>query len=448
MESATPQKTPEIFPASRKNSHPAKKKKPAKPYPEFPLYAHSCGQWAKKIQYKIRYFGPWAAPNGSLKNFIEERDHLYAGVKPPTDPDGVTLDELVNRWLVFQRSKRDAGEIGQRHYDECIREGDRMLEILGRTRPVATLRVEDFVTLRARAVEKYNATTATNIITRWRSVFKWGHDVGGIIDHVRYGGALALPSAKLRRRALRERGPMDVSAADVHALLSVATARKDLAMYAMILLGVNCGLGNTDCSELRDGHLDLKSGVMEDRRSKTDVQRRAVLWPETVKALRKHLKGLKRSVDGDMGTRIFSSDMGLQLVHHADGPKSAKVDTVAVEFGKLARAAGVHRDGIGFYALRRVFRTVADETKDFPAIDLAMGHTANNRAGAAFRAGADINAEMGGRYRQRISDERLWVVAAHVRTWLFGDSAAVWGNPFSKNIEKNKEKEEKITKKT
>lgn len=33
--------------------------RPAKPYPDFPLFAHPTGYWAKKIKGRLHYFGQW-----------------------------------------------------------------------------------------------------------------------------------------------------------------------------------------------------------------------------------------------------------------------------------------------------------------------------------------------------------------------------------------------------
>ena len=61
-----------------------RRNKPRKPYPEFPLYAHAGGVWAKRIRGKEHYFGPWNDPNGALDRYLKERDFLFAGHRPST----------------------------------------------------------------------------------------------------------------------------------------------------------------------------------------------------------------------------------------------------------------------------------------------------------------------------------------------------------------------------
>ena len=86
--------------------------------------------------------------------------------------------------------------------------------------------------------------------------------------------------------------------------------------------------------------------------------------------------------------------------------KAVLSDGIGLQFGKLTRATKTYRPGRSFYALRHTFRTVADEVGDRRAIDLVMGH----------EPGGDI----ANHYVERISDERLKIVAQHVRGWLFG----------------------------
>ena len=100
---------------STPNYTPDKPRKPAKPSPDFPLFAHAAGVWAKKIRGKMPYFGPWSDPEGALKNYQAQAEALHAGRKPrPAAPEGATVKEVVNHFLYAKEVQKDAGELSPR----------------------------------------------------------------------------------------------------------------------------------------------------------------------------------------------------------------------------------------------------------------------------------------------------------------------------------------------
>jgi integrase len=164
-------------------------------------------------------------------------------------------------------------------------------------------------------------------------------------------------------------------------------------MRAMILLGLNAGLGNTDVALLKAENLDLNTCWIDYPRPKTGTVRRAPLWPETVSSL----AAVSKDQSGD---RLFF--IGPRGVDYVGGRKGYRVNQ---EFVRVATVAKV--TGHSFYDLRRTFQTIGEGCHDLSAVQAIMGH-------------APGRADMSAIYRQGVEDDRLQRVVDHVREWLFG----------------------------
>ena len=95
-----------------------KLKKPAKPYPDFPLFPHATKRWAKKILGKFHYFGPWNDPDAALQRYLDQKGDLHAGRTPHVQADGLTVRDLLNRFLIHKRHLLDARELGPQSFGE------------------------------------------------------------------------------------------------------------------------------------------------------------------------------------------------------------------------------------------------------------------------------------------------------------------------------------------
>ena len=93
-------------------------RKPAKPYPDFPLFPHATRRWAKKIRGRLHYFGSWDDPDGALRKYLEQKDDLHAGRSPRVTGEGLMVRDLANRFLTAKRHLVDTGEIVQRTFTD------------------------------------------------------------------------------------------------------------------------------------------------------------------------------------------------------------------------------------------------------------------------------------------------------------------------------------------
>jgi integrase len=378
--------------------------KPTKPYKEYPLFPHANGQWSKKIKGRLAFFGPWRDPEGALQRYIDQKDELHAGRQPRArlQHEGMTLRELVNHFLTAKKRKVDAGELKLMSFNSLYRTSRHLIEHLGPDRRVDDITPDDFGRLRAKYAKGHGPIYLGDQVQRTRAVFKHGHEAGLLPNPMKFGPEFIKPSRKNVRLARREGPARLFEQCELEALLKVAS----VPMQAMILLGINAGMGNTDVAELRRSAIDMKNAVIAYPRPKTGIDRRCPLWPQTVKAIKAALKerpeaksdkhadllfitrwgnpwmqaGAPTKVVCDKCDSIFDPDQAKARCPKCNAvapPRrtlASSTDSVGNEFLKLFRLAKIERRGRGFYSLRHTFRTVADEVGDRPAIDKIMGH--------------------------------------------------------------------------
>jgi len=183
-------------------------------------------------------------------------------------------------------------------------------------------------------------------------------------------------------------------------------------MKAMILLGINCGLGNSDVANLPITAVDLKAGWLNYPRPKTGISRRCPLWKETTQAIKVAIEE-RRAPKEQVDVRLaFITKYGRKWAAAAmsePDPETGKVknwcsDPVTAEFSKLLVTLGLKRPGLSFYALRHTFETIGGDSRDQVAVDAIMGHARDDMASV---------------YREKIEDDRLLAVTKHVHKWLF-----------------------------
>lgn len=365
----------------------------------FPLRIHVTGQWTKFIKGRDYYFG--TDKEAALVKYVRLLADLKAGRVPLPLRDGeTTLADLCNAFLAAKRLRVDSGELTPGTWSQYRGACVRVLEAFGRDRAAADLAPDDFGRLRASAADTLGPRALGQFTILVRSMFGWGYETGRLKVPALFGPDFSPPPKRLVRLARSERGPMLISAENLRAMLALA----DPQLKAMLLLGINCGYGPSDCSRLNRDDLQTEPGWLSGLRKKTGTPRRCPLWPETVAALEATESVRPAARDYLDAYAAFLTRAGRRWVRHVDrgNMPATRRDSLGTAFDRLAKRCGVKLPG-RFYVLRHTFRTVADETKDQVAVRLIMGHT---------DPGIDDH------YRERVGDERLRAVAEHVWAWL------------------------------
>lgn len=336
-----------LRPSSRKA---ASKHKPGKPYPNFPLFAHASGRWAKKINGTLNYFGPWAKRESgklvhipgdgwqaALDNYKAKADDLHAGREPRAPSgDGCTIKQLVNAFLRSKQAKLDAGELARNTFADYHTVCGRLVKHFGHLRRVDGLHPDDFERFRRRLAQTLSVVSLKNAINKSRIIFKFAHDQRLIAQPVHYGQSFEKPSAKMIRKARNEAGPRLFTADEIKQILNSA----DVYLKAMTLLAINAAMGNTDVAYLPIDAIDFAGGWLTYPRPKTEIQRRIRLWPETLDALKKAIKARpkpKHPEDDDLVFITIQGNRWVRQTPHRKNPDTfTTVNTVGAEIQRFA----------------------------------------------------------------------------------------------------------------
>ena len=400
-----------------------RRRKPAKPYPSFPLTPHNNGQWCKKIRGKVHFFGVWEDPDAALENYLRVAEDLHAGRQPQQgtiSADGPNVKQMCNQYLTYQLHRAESGEISIRWFESCRTVVEDFARFMEPGRLLSNLRPDDFFQYRQKLHRRGLAShkglgvhALIRAVTVVRGMLKYAYESDLIDRPIKYGKGLERPSAALKRKSRKAseqvNGKRLFEADQIRAMLKAA----GISLRAMVLLGINGGFGNTDCARLPITAVDWERALIEFDREKTGVERVVPLWPETIEALRRALTNRPEPIDEEAGRLLFLTAFGRPWVRETvrrspenEIKRVIPVDSINQEFDKLLKKLGFKRKGLGFYALRHTFRTWADEVRDQHAIHRIMGHTIPG---------------MSGIYVEEISLDRLRAVVNHVREKLFAE---------------------------
>ncbi len=259
--------------------------KAKKPRPDFPLFPHATGRWAKKVRGRLRYFGKVSDdPQGeaALQKWLDQKDDLLAGRVPRILSDGLTIRDLCNRFLTNRRNKLDSGELAAVSFADYHAACARIVQAFGPSRLVADLDASDFERFRMSMAKGWSPVTLANEIQRIRVVFRYAEQNQLVPTPIRYGSEFRKPSRKVLRASRAAKGERMFQRDDLRKIIDAA----GVPMKAMILLGINTAMGNNDIACLPLRSADLTSGWLDFPRPKTGITRRCLLWPETVGAIR------------------------------------------------------------------------------------------------------------------------------------------------------------------
>ena len=328
---------------------------------KFPLTLHPTGQYCKKIKGKLYYFG--VDKKRALDRYHEQAAYLHSGhgLMPKSTDEKISVRNLCNLYLEHQQTRMEAGDLTERYYADQVKSLRNFAICIGPSCLISEIRTMYLQNYRNKLLRAYNSAAGLNLnIAIMKAMFHWAKK-NDVVQNIPNIDAISKVKAIQKERVI-----FDVK--QIEKLIEHASVQ----MCAMIWLGLNCGFGCTDCSELTWEDLDLKKKRVRLPRKKTGIGRNLPLWPETVRAIKKIPKS---------GELVFYTSKGnswvrtIQSVDKNGNMKYTKDNALSKKFSKLLKKTGIKTEkGVGFYTLRRTAATLAAKSGDPFAVQRLLGH--------------------------------------------------------------------------
>jgi integrase len=259
--------------------------------------------------------------------------------------DGCTLQLLCNEFLNTKRKKLETAELSERSFRDYFSTCERLIGFFRKDQRVDDLCPKNFEDFRSVLAERYGTVALKNEINRCRVVFKYAKDMKLITDLVEYGKSFDRPSVKMIRLARNEAGENMFKTEEVRLILDaldgkeVRTTRiddetgepekvklkSDPVLKSMVLLGLNCGFGNTDVAMLPQSAIDFDNGWIVFPRPKTEINRRIPMWTESAKALQEVITCRPDVANKTDDNLCFATPRGFKWVSTKPGKKSSEL---------------------------------------------------------------------------------------------------------------------------
>ena len=333
-----------------------------------PLWKHQAGYWCKKFRGQMIYFGSrWGTLDEALIEYRQFSVDPQQFIEPTTsNSQATTVEEVCNAFAHAKLKHAQRGSIAPQTYEDYKRSASKLADTLGRNTPVGELSPICFDRLIDIVSSSWGPTRIAKFVSHTKSIFVWAEKAEVINRKPNFGPDFMQPPYRARREARRHQEIYTKQ--EVRKLLG----RADVAMTAMILLGLNGAMGNEDIAAFEFDHYNRKRKVIDYPRPKTGIERSIPLWPETVKAIDRAIRQRIQPRDESYAGRIFLTVTGRMFGGAVmDGNLVRRQSPITQAFRKLARQCSIDKT---FYMFRHTFQTLADDTQDFTAVNRIMGH--------------------------------------------------------------------------